>query len=81
MAWTPIDDTQVPNWVGILAPTVIGPFQFGAFQSIAYQVGTGASWSPVDDAQTPTWSALSPPPASVYTPVDDTQTPSWVPVP
>lgn len=59
MPWTPVDDTQAPNWTQI-RPAADGAFQLGAFQP-AFQIGAGAAvWTPVNDAQTGAWVPVPP---------------------
>jgi len=76
MSWTPIDDSETPNWNGIpeLRP---GSFQVGAFQTNYQQNGTATIWGPVNDAQTSGWSTINDTQTPGWAPVPDTQTPGW----
>ena len=55
MSWTPIPDTQTPNWTGIVPFQYVGPFQVGAFQTDFQPTSVPNPWTPVNDAQTPVW--------------------------
>lgn len=58
MPWTPVIDTETPNWGPILTAPGFGAFQVGPFQTNFQQGGIANPWSPVIDTEVPGWAPL-----------------------
>lgn len=79
MAWTPVDDSQTPNW-NPLAPTVAGGWG-------AVSASNTPNWSVLRAIADGAFQLGAFQPAfqigvgAVWIPVDDSQTGTWVPIP
>jgi hypothetical protein len=70
--WTPVDDSQIPNW-GLLPDSQTPNW-------IPVVDAQTPGWSVVSDSQVANWTAVSAAPTTAWATINDTQTSNWVAV-